>query len=126
MAALAVRPQGHLGLSQQRTELQPDVVVAWAEDFTSRDLPVAPLLVVEVLSPSSRLVDLHLERAAYEQMGAPCYWAVDPLEPSLRVFELDAGGRYVEVAHVVSDAVFRAERPFPVTVRPCDLVAERS
>jgi Uma2 family endonuclease len=126
MAPLAVRPQGHLAPSEQRTELQPDVVVARAADFTSRDLPVAPLLAVEVLSPSSRLVDLHLKRAAYERTGAPCYWVVDPLEPSLRVFELDAASLYVEIAHVVGDAVFRAERPFPVAVRPCDLVADRS
>jgi Uma2 family endonuclease len=126
VAPLAVRPQGGLALSQQQTELQPDVVVARACDYTMSDLPVAPMLAVEVLSPSSRLVDLHLKRAAYERMGAPCYWVVDPLEPSLRVFELDAGGSYVEVAHVVGDVWFTAERPFPVSLRPADLVADRS
>ncbi len=125
-APLAVRPQGDLALSQQQTELQPDVVVAMAADYTTRDLPVAPLLAVEVLSPSSRLIDLHLKRAAYERMGAPCYWVIDPVDPSLRVFELDAGGRYLEVAHVVGDSTFAAERPFPVAVLPSRLVAERT
>jgi Uma2 family endonuclease len=77
-----------------------------------------------VLSTGSRLVDLHLKRAAYERMGAPCYWVVDPLEPSLRVFELEPNGGYIEVAHVVGDSAFAAERPFPVSVLPSRLVVE--
>ncbi len=36
------------------TVLQPDLLVARRGDFTDRDLPVAPLLAVEVLSPSTR------------------------------------------------------------------------
>jgi Uma2 family endonuclease len=123
VAPLAVRPQGHLPLGQLVTELQPDVVVARVGDYSDRDLPVAPLLAVEVLSPSTQLVDLHLKRAAYERMGAPSYWVLDPVEPSLRVFELDAQGRYAEVALVHGDEVFQAQRPFPVTIRPSDLVA---
>jgi Uma2 family endonuclease len=39
------------------TVLQPDVLVARRSDFTETDLPVAPLLAVEVLSPSTRLID---------------------------------------------------------------------
>ena len=125
-APLAVRPQGHLRASEQSTELQPDVVVARAADYTARDLPVAPLLAVEVLSPSSRLVDLHLKRAAYERIGVACYWVVDPLEPSLRAFERSSGGELVEVAHVIGESLFTAQLPFPVAVRPSELVAERT
>src|SRR3954469_8788645 len=36
------------------TVLQPDLLVSSAADFTDRDLPVAPLLALEVLSPSTR------------------------------------------------------------------------
>ncbi len=36
------------------TVMQPDLLVARRADFTDRDLPMAPLLAVEVLSPSTR------------------------------------------------------------------------
>lgn len=36
------------------TVVQPDIVVARRTDLTSRDLPTAPVLAVEVLSPSTR------------------------------------------------------------------------
>ncbi len=35
------------------TELQPDILVARYEDLTPKNLPVAPLLAVEVRSPST-------------------------------------------------------------------------
>ena len=55
-------------------------------------------------------------------MRVPSYWVVDPAgEGRLQVFELDADGRYAEVAHVRGDEAFPAERPFPVTVVPARL-----
>jgi Uma2 family endonuclease len=84
---------------------------------------VAPLLVVEVLSPSTRLYDLNTKRFAYEKMGVPSYWILDPTEPgALVAFELDDAGRYREVAHVEGDEEFAATRPFPVTVVPARLL----
>ncbi|MDN5791139.1 MAG: Uma2 family endonuclease, partial [Micrococcales bacterium] len=38
------------------TVLQPDVLVARRRDLTDRDLPAAPVLAIEVLSPSTRLI----------------------------------------------------------------------
>ena len=102
-------------------ELQPDVLVARHEDFTEKLLPVAPLLAVEVLSPSSVINDLNNKKAAYERMGVASYWVVDPLQPSLTVFEL-ADGRYREVAEVKGEDVFEAERPFPVRIVPAKLL----
>ena len=64
-------------------ELQPDVAV----------LPVSPrklprtwkrvpraLLVVEVLSPTTRMRDLTLKRVGYRRSGIPDYWVIDPEE----------------------------------------------
>ena len=48
------------------------------EDATGRRLERAPLLVVEVLSPSTRTVDLVLKRRVLEEAGVPSYWLVDP------------------------------------------------
>ena len=107
------------------TELQPDILVARYEDLTPKNLPTAPLLAVEVRSPSTALIDLNLKRAVYERHGVASYWILDPdpEKPSLLVFELDAAGRYVEVARVTGDESFTAERPFPVTVSPAALTA---
>jgi Uma2 family endonuclease len=33
-----------------------------------------PLLVVEIRSPSTTLVDLNRKKAAYERFGVPFYW----------------------------------------------------
>ena len=103
------------------TVLQPDVLVARRDDFTERDLPTAPLLAVEVLSPSTRLVDLNLKRARYEAAGCPSYWVVDPDVPSLTAWDL-VEGAYVEVASVVGVETFEARLPFPVIVTPAHLV----
>jgi Uma2 family endonuclease len=52
---------------------------------------------VEVLSPTTRHLDLAFKRARYEAAGCPSYWVVDPLEPSIVCWEL-RDGRYEEVA----------------------------
>jgi Uma2 family endonuclease len=108
----------------QDVELQPDVLVARYADLTPKNLPTAPLLAVEVRSPSTALIDLNLKKAAYARHGVPSYWIVDPDpdKPSVTVFEL-AGGEYVEVAHAAGDAELAVERPFPVRLRPVDLLA---
>ena len=103
------------------TELQPDVLVARRADLTERDLPAAPVLAIEVLSPSTRLVDLNLKKARFEVAGTPAYWVVDPREPRLTAWEL-RGSTYVEVADVTADEVFETTVPFPVTIVPASLV----
>jgi len=72
----------------EHSVLQPDLLVARRSDFTARDLPTAPLLAVEVLSPSTRRVDLTLKLSRYESAGCPSYWVVDPDPPALRAWEL--------------------------------------
>jgi Uma2 family endonuclease len=115
-APFAVRPS-------QSVELQPDVLVARDEDLTDKNLPVAPLLAVEVLSPSSALSDLNLKKAAYQRMGVPSYWVIDPSHPKLTVFELDESGfRYGLVAEVEGDKAFEAAQPFAVRIVPAELL----
>lgn len=104
------------------TVLQPDVLVARRQDLTHRDLPAAPLLAIEVLSPSTRHIDLTLKRSRYEEAGCPTYWVIDPDEPSLTAWEL-YDDRYVEEAHVVGEERYDADFPFAVTACPAQLVA---
>jgi len=102
----------------------PDLLVARRSDLTQRDLPVAPVLVVEVLSPSTRRFDLLTKRSRYESAGTASYWVVDPIEPSLTAWDLHDGA-FVEVAHVRHLEPFTARMPFPVEVVPAKLVADR-
>ena len=103
--------------------LQPDILLTRPSDFGPKNLTVAPLLAVEVLSPSTRLYDLNTKRFAYEKMGVASYWVVDPTgSGALTVFELDDRGRYRQVAHVEGDEEFHATRPFPVTIVPARLL----
>jgi len=105
----------------QDTVLQPDLLVARRADFTDRDLPVAPLLAVEVLSRSTRHVDHGLKRARYEAAGCPAYWVVDPDEPSLTVWGL-AGREYQRQAHVTARERYTSTLPYEVSIVPAELL----
>ncbi len=105
------------------TVVEPDVLVARRADLTDRNLPAAPVLAVEVISPSTVRFDRLLKYSRYATAGIAHYWIVDPVEPSLTAYELDSGGKYVELAHVIGDEPFTATRPVNVTVAPAALVA---
>lgn len=99
-----------------RSELIPDIIVARREDIDDKRITATPLLVVEVISPSSRLIDPLVKREKYQQAGVPAYWIADPDEPRLTALEL-AGGQYIERAVVSgADNEVTLQRPYPVTV----------
>lgn len=106
-----------------RDEVQPDVLVARYTDLTEDDLPVSPVLAVEVLSRSTGLKDRNLKKAHYERIGVQSYWILDPSDPGgLEVHELGEGGTYTLVASVTGDEVLPIHRPFPATVSPARLL----
>jgi Uma2 family endonuclease len=106
------------------TELIPDVVVAGRDQLAGSKIAEPPVLVAEVRSPSTALIDLNRKKAAYERFGVGSYWVVvpEPAKPELIVFELNAG-RYRETAHVHGEERFAAARPFRVEVVPAQMVA---
>lgn len=104
------------------TVLQPDVLVAERAKLDERGLAGAPMLAVEVLSLSTRRVDLVLKRSRYEAAGCPSYWVLDPQGPALVAWDLTSGA-YVEVADVTGTQTWSASRPFSVQVQPSRLVA---
>jgi Uma2 family endonuclease len=97
------------------TELQPDVFVARYNDLRHNNLAAAPVLAVEVLSPSTRLVDRNLKKAAYERFGVESYWIVDPINRTLHAFEL-RDGSYHQIANLRPDDAYDFERPFPMRI----------
>jgi len=103
------------------TVLEPDVLVARRDDLGTANLAATPLLVVEVLSPSTRRIDTTAKRSAYEDAGVPAYWIVDPTVPSVTVLEL-VDGSFHEVAVVAGESTYEAQVPFPVPVTPARLL----
>ncbi len=107
-------------LAGPQTLLQPDVLVARRADVAAtgdKRLEPAPLLVVEVTSPSTVMVDRGTKPLAFQAAGVPTYWLVDADEPGLTVLRL-RDGVYVEEAVIRGDEEYVTDDPFPVTVVP--------
>ena len=104
-----------------RRSLQPDLLVARRTDVGDDPIGAPLLLAVEVLSPSTRSVDLLLKRGVYAESGVASYWVVDPAVPSVRALRL-VDGEYVDAAYAEGDEVLRLDEPFPVQLVPRDLL----
>ncbi|OLR90221.1 hypothetical protein BJP25_04500 [Actinokineospora bangkokensis] len=103
------------------TSRRPDLIVydRAAADRADREgtmLRAADVvLVVEVVSPTSRRMDRLIKPIDYAQAGIPDYWVVDPADGvSLIAHRLTDEGRYT--AEQPTTGVFEAVRPFPVKV----------
>lgn len=105
------------------TVLIPDIVVGRRGDYTDRALEGVPVLSVEVISPSSRLIDTELKRARLAAAGCPHYWIFDPYVPSVLCLGL-RDGEYVTVGEALGDKSITLEAPFRVNLNPADLVSD--
>jgi Uma2 family endonuclease len=103
-----------------RRSLQPDLLVFRHAEVGEKAITQGLVLAVEILSPSTRSVDLVLKRALYEEAGVTSYWVVDPLEPSITAWEL-VDGVYVEAGRAVGEDALRLTVPYDVAVVPAAL-----
>jgi len=109
---------------------EPDVVVMPAAAAYSPAGPLEPgqvLLVVEVVSPSSRRMDRLVKPSALAEAGVPAYWRVEldgPGAPLVVVYALD-GKVYREVGSVSAEESVVVDAPFPVELRPAELAGPR-
>jgi Uma2 family endonuclease len=104
----------------------PDVVVTRVGGPGNRLAASDVLLAVEIISPGSRNVDLHLKPCEYVEAGIPHYWVVDldPPAPSITVFHLGApGDGYVEAPATTGKLV--TTMPFDLCIDIPTLVARR-
>jgi Uma2 family endonuclease len=77
----------------------PDVIVLSLEhwrDLQNREAIIRlneppPLLVVEVVSESTKSVDYRAKRAEYAVLEIPEYWIVDPINQKITIFTLVEG-----------------------------------
>ncbi|WP_199249022.1 Uma2 family endonuclease [[Phormidium] sp. ETS-05] len=107
--------QGIVGVQSPRgdrwdTVRIPDVVVIPKEQWRNlqnREAVIRlneepPLLVVEVISESTKRVDYRAKRAEYSVLNIPEYWIVDSFEGKITIFTL-AEGWYDEAVFTESD-----------------------
>ena len=89
------------------TVVQPDVLYLAASSAAAVPdddvVHVAPDLVVEVSSPSTRRLDLIKKRRLFERQGVPEYWFVDLEAEVVDVHRLDTTGHYGDVETVGGD-----------------------
>ncbi len=89
--------------------LQPDlVVVAQPTQISKRAIEGAPLLVVEILSPSTKERDRVRKRCRYAATGVRHFWILDPDSRTLECFRLQ--GEIYETV-VTFDASARVAHP---------------
>ena len=106
-------PELHLG----EDILVPDLAGSRRERMA--DLPdtayftLAPDWVCEVLSASTRRLDLHGKRPVYAREGVGYLWLVDPADRTLEAFELHEG-QWLLIASAKDDD--------PVSIRPFDAI----
>jgi len=77
----------------ENTILQPDIVVVCDEE-DGPFLSSPPELVVEILSPSTRLKDLNTKYLLYQDFGIQYYVIVDPDDNSIRILRRNKEGVY--------------------------------
>ena len=107
---------------EELSVVEPDLVVFEESQLGERGLHSAPLLVVEILSPSTRSRDLVRKKRLYERAGVASYWVVDPDgdEVAITAWEL-RDGRYQVVAAIAGDEEWAATSPYDVSVIPAHL-----
>lgn len=92
--------------------LQPDLFFVSLERLdilTPANVQGAPDLVVEVLSPSTAMIDLNRKKSLYASNGVLEYWVVWPDEARVHLFRLVAGDSYGEPGEFCADAVLSSQ-----------------
>ena len=70
------------------TVVQPDNLVICGENINDAVLTITPVLVFEILSPSTSRKDRILKYRLYQEAGVKYYCIVNPDTSSIEVFEL--------------------------------------
>lgn len=104
--------------------VQPDILAilpGWQGRLPQRGAEGAPNLLVEILSPSNRGLDLLTKRALYARAGVQEYWIVDPANRTVEILTLDrdalhgvqvAAGEDVAVSPLLGGAAFPLDAIF--------------
>lgn len=78
----------------ETTVVQPDLVYldhTWLAAISARGIEGPPTLAVEILSPTTTLIDRSTKLQLYARHGVPYYWIVDPEAQTIEAYSLSAG-----------------------------------
>lgn len=122
---LTVLPAPYDWIINPNTVVQPDLLVAHTADLGPHHLQATPVVVIEILSPSTRRTDQGTKRLTYQDAGVPTYWLLDPEEPvTLTVLQLDDAGTYQTTATATSDTA-HTDHGLGITLTPSALLNPR-
>ncbi len=86
--------------------VQPDLlVVGDPSHVTHRAIEGTPLLVVEVLSPSTRALDRSVKMRRYADLGILHYWVLDPDAERIECLRLEGGSYRTVVEATVPETL---------------------
>jgi Uma2 family endonuclease len=95
------------------TILVPDILIVCGK-ITKKFLDFPPILVVEILSPSSELRDRNTKYQLYQEQGVKYYIIVDAEKETIEVFEL-LNGSYNSL---IIDGTYRFQLEDACTIEP--------
>ena len=101
-------------LLSETTVVQPDLVFLDTTRVglvSDRGIEGAPTLVVEIVSPSTMLIDRSTKRQLYARHGVPSYWIVDPEARTVEVYVLSEGSYQLAARAAGLEAI--SPPPFP-------------
>jgi Uma2 family endonuclease len=102
----------------------PDIVVLRAPvDYQQNRYPAAQVvLVVEVVSPSTRSTDRFRQPGQYALAGIPFYWRVETEPVQIIAYRLRDDGQYGEYARADAGNLFIVAEPLAVEFDPAELL----
>lgn len=105
------RPDGATVHIDDMTAYEPDALVYWGGKLPPTALEVPnPVIVVEVLSPSTRRVDVSLKRFGYFRLPSLAhYLIVDPTQPSILHHARRTGGDIL--TRIITDGSITLDPP---------------
>lgn len=86
----------------EKTVVQPDLLVV-CKEIKNNYLDFPPVLIIEILSPSTAFKDRHEKFELYEEQGVKYYLIVDPRFKKIEIYELTEN-RYQPVS--INPAMF--------------------
>lgn len=102
---------------------KPDVIVYKCVEGGARPRPQDTLLVIEIISPSSRVIDKIDKLGEYAEAGVPHYWIVETRAGAISTvtwYALPEDDKRYEVRACWTPAEtpegIRAEEPFPIRI----------
>lgn len=102
------------------TLFEPDFCVVPIEAAPVARRVTPPLLVCEILSPSTRVYDTGTKLPIYRAAGVGSMWVIDPTAPSVTVWRWDGAGETEQT--VAGEEETTIDWPFPVTLIPARLI----